>query len=174
MSAWFGRIGSDDELPEKMPAIWLVTDPSCPENRARFVADGCEEEGIPLAWDVRQGSAEDLAKFASLSSHLEVGVGLDAKGGAIALVAVTDKPYITRAAESGKQLRWLGQAAARMSKSQPVPDEGGEAVKPRQVSKAEPARAEPPADETGEIEALVRMATAALLKEMQEGGGGRI
>jgi len=172
MSAWFGRIGSDDELPEKMPAIWLVTDPSCPKSRARFVADGCEEEGIPLAWDVRQGSAQELAKFASLSSHLEVGIGLDAKGGAIALVAVTDKPYIMRAAESGKHLRWLGQAAARMSKSQPVPEESGEAKKPSPIVKAEPARVEP-AGEIGEIEALVRMATAALLKKMQEGGGGR-
>ncbi|MDR3255787.1 MAG: glycerol dehydratase reactivase beta/small subunit family protein [Synergistaceae bacterium] len=169
MGAWFGRIGSSDALPEKMPAVWLVTDPSFSESRARFVADGCEEEGIPLAWDVKQGNADELARFASLRSQLEVGIGLDANGGAIALVAVTDKPYITRGADSSKRLRWLGQAAARISKSQPIPDEGGEKQAPAKPSI--PTKAELSAED--EIAEIVRMATAALLKEMQEGGGER-
>jgi hypothetical protein len=125
-SAWFGRVGASDALPDKMPSIWLIKDPACPDERARMVADGCEEEGIPLAWDERNGSARELAKIASLRSRLEIGIGLGADGtGAIALVSVTERPYIEGEAVSEERLRWMGQAAARMSKSLPVPDEIG-------------------------------------------------
>jgi hypothetical protein len=163
MSAWFGRVGSPDALPEKMPAIWLVTDPSCPESRARFVADGCEEEGIPLAWDLKDGSAEELAHFASLRSQLEVGIGLGADGlGAIAVVAVADRPYISRAAVTERPLRWLGQAAARISKSQPIPSD---------ITVSVPSRA-PVAEESvevaGDVESLVRLIGEALMR-LQEG-----
>jgi hypothetical protein len=123
MSAWFGRVGSPGALPEKMPSIWLIMDPSRPETEARRVADGCEEEGTPLAWDVRKGRAEDLARSACLSSQLEVGIGIGPDGNAaIALVSVTGKPYIELVGTETGQLRWLGQAAARISKSQPIPE----------------------------------------------------
>jgi hypothetical protein len=169
MNAWFGRVGTGDALPEKMPALWLATDPSCPESHARYVADGCEEEGIPLAWEVKKGDAAELARFACLRSQLEVGIGIGADGeGAIALVAVTDKPYIVRGASTGGPLRWLGQAAARISKSQPIPRES-ERVSVRDA----PSRADEPG-ETDDAEALIRLVTAALLKEMREGEAGRI
>ncbi len=124
MSAWFGRVGTKDALPDGKPCVWLITDPSWTEEDAKYVAAGCEEEGVPLAWDVRPGDAAELARKACLSSHLEVGIGLDAaKGAAIALVHVSDRPYVTGAAEDVEKLRWIGQAAARISKSQPVPEE---------------------------------------------------
>ncbi|MDR1651734.1 MAG: glycerol dehydratase reactivase beta/small subunit family protein [Synergistaceae bacterium] len=121
MSAWFGRVGSPDALPETKPSVWLVTDPSFDEASARHVAAGCEEEGVPLAWDVRSGNSPDLARIACLRSRLEVGVGIDSeRRGAIALVSVANVPYLERSAATPGTLRWLGQTAARMSKGEPV------------------------------------------------------
>jgi hypothetical protein len=179
MNAWFGRVGSSDALPDKMPSIWLVTDPSCPEGWARLVADGCEEEGIPLAWDVKQGDSSELAHFASLSAKLEVGIGVGCdKKAAISVVSVPDRPYISRQTDAGEQLRWLGQAAARISKSQPLPDEH---ISTKRSSKFEPAVTCEPAAATDsfandeivndEIVSLVRMVTDAILKMQKEGDG---
>ena len=123
MSAWFGRVGTKDALPDGKPCVWLITDLSWTEDDAKCVAAGCEEEGVPLAWDVRSGSAAELARAACLNSHLEVGIGLDAgREAAIALVHVSEHPYVTQLAEGPEKLRWIGQAAARISKSQPVPE----------------------------------------------------
>lgn len=126
MSAWFGRAGTKDALPDEKPCVWLITDPSWSESDARRVAAGCEEEGVPLAWDVRAGGAWELARSACLSSRLEVGIGIDAgKDAAISLVQVSGYPYVTRTADGPEELRWIGQAAARISKSQPVPGARG-------------------------------------------------
>lgn len=124
MNRWFGKVGTGDALPDDMPALYLMTDASCGEERAKFIAAGCEEEGIPLAWDVKTGSAAELARLACLRSQLEVGIGIDSAGNAaIAMVTVAEKPYVERPAETPEQLRWLGQAAARMSQSQPIVEE---------------------------------------------------
>jgi hypothetical protein len=162
MNAWFGRVGTKDALPEKMPSIWLVIDPKYPQDRARSIADGCEEEGIPLAWDIKAGSAEELAHFASLRSQLEVGIGIGPDGeSAIALVAVTDKPYIKRRAEDKSPLRWLGQAAARLSKSQPIPGERTTHTPPPDEPLEGP-------ENTSDVSDLVQLVTTVLMK-MQEG-----
>jgi hypothetical protein len=135
-----------------MPAIWLVTDPSYPEDDARRVADGCEEEGTPLAWSVRNGETKDLARFACMSSQLEVGIGIGRDGSAaIALVAVDKEPYIELDALNARKLRWLGQAAARISKSQPIPSET--------------------AAQTNDTAELARLVAEALLNGMRKGGG---
>jgi hypothetical protein len=162
-----------------MPAIWLITDPSCPEDAARKVADGCEEEGTPLAWDVRPGDANSLARAACLSSHLETGIGIGPDGtAAIALVSVSEKPYIElRAADAmdTRQLRWLGQAAARISKSQPIPVESAAAVSGG--NQTQNARSDKNQDGAGEEprkteqEVLARMVTEALLNGILKGGG---
>lgn len=123
MSAWFGRVGTPGALPDGKPSVWLITNSSLSEEEAKRLAAGCEEEGVPLAWDVRPGNAADLARAACLSSHLEVGVGIDErKEAAIAIVHVSDRPFVTGIAEGPENLRWFGQAAARISKSQPVPE----------------------------------------------------
>lgn len=179
MSAWFGRVGAGDALPDDKPCVWLITDASWSEGDAKAVAAGCEEEGVPLAWDVRSGAAAELARAACLRSRLEVGIGLDAGGeAAIALVHVSGLPYITAAAELEK-LRWIGQAAARMSKGQPLPDarrpnnpHGANAGKDQK----NPARgsaitktAQPPASAPNiDIAEIVRAVMAGLSEEGQK------
>jgi hypothetical protein len=126
MSAWFGRVGGGEGLPESKPSVWLLTDASLGESEARAVAAGCEEEGVPLAWDVKSGSSSELARAACLRSRLETGIGIgtERKGaiakGAIALVSVADAPYLERDADTPSRLRWLGQTAARLSKGEPI------------------------------------------------------
>jgi hypothetical protein len=183
-SAWFGQAGTQSALPEKMPAIWLITDPSCPEDAARKVADGCEEEGTPLAWDVRQGDAKDLARAACLSSHLETGIGIGPDGtAAIALVSVSEKPYMELAAGDAAdagQLRWLGQAAARISKSQPIPARSAVSIAPQprpEMPQSAPDDKNPGAGGDAEKtehagqEVLARIVTEALLNGILKGGG---
>lgn len=130
MSTWFGRVGSKDALPENKPSVWLVTDSSFTHEEALFVAAGCEEEGVPLAWDIKSGTisefgeSAELSRMACLRSRLEVGLGIDShRKGTISLVAVTDAPYIKRDADTPARLRWLGQTAARMSKGEPIAKE---------------------------------------------------
>lgn len=123
MNAWLGRAGTSDALPSEKPSVWLLGDGSITEAAARGIGAGCEEEGVPLAWDVRPGDASDLARAACMSSRLEVGIGLDSSGeAAIALVSVTDRPYLRFPVRDAADLRWIGQAAARISKGQPVPE----------------------------------------------------
>jgi hypothetical protein len=120
MSAWFGRVGGGG-LPESKPSVWLLTDASLGESEARAVAAGCEEEGVPLAWDVKSGSSSELARAACLRSRLETGIGIGTeRQGAIALVSVADAPYLERDADTPSRLRWLGQTAARLSKGEPI------------------------------------------------------
>ena len=120
MSAWFGRVGGD-ALPDDKPSVWLMTDASFGESEASAVASGCEEDGVPLAWDVKSGSSSELARTACLRSRLETGIGIGPeRRGAIALVSVADAPYLERDAPTPSRLRWLGQAAARISKGEPI------------------------------------------------------
>lgn len=124
MNAWFGRVGSVGALPENKPSVWMITNQSFSTVDAEAVASGCEEEGVPLAWDIKSGTSAELARMACMRSHLKVGIGIDAsKRGSIALVSVTEAPYIERAADSPAGLRWLGQTAARISKGEPVTKE---------------------------------------------------
>ncbi|MCF4112807.1 MULTISPECIES: glycerol dehydratase reactivase beta/small subunit family protein [Dethiosulfovibrio] len=115
------RIDEDDR-----PAIHLYVSPETEDSAVSLVAAGAEEEGIPLRWIFGKGSASDLAKEGSLSSPLQVGAGLDSQG-----IAVTFATYRERGAyleESFEEfdrsllLRWLGQAAARFVKKEPLPE----------------------------------------------------
>jgi hypothetical protein len=121
MNAWFGRVGSRDALPDNKPSVWLVTDSSISYEEALFVAAGCEEEGVPMAWDIKSGSSAELSRMACLRSRLEVGVGVDShRKGALSLVAVTGAPYMERKADTPARLRRLGQTAARIAKGEPI------------------------------------------------------
>jgi len=124
INAWFGRVGSKDALPENKPSLWLITDPSITNEEALFVAAGCEEEGVPLAWDIKSGvsgGSAELSRMACMRSRLEVGLGIDShRKGTVSLIAVTDAPYIEGDADTPARLRWLGQAAARISKGEPI------------------------------------------------------
>lgn len=171
MNRWFGKVGTGDALPDNMPALYLMTDDSCTDERAKFVAAGCEEEGIPLAWDVKSGSAAELARFACLCSQLEVGIGIDAKGNAaIALVTVTEKPYVERPAVTPGELRWLGQAAARMSKSQPIIEENGRVQERKQERAAAVSSCQPAVFPTDDIASVVEAVIREILRFEREGG----
>ena len=123
-SAWFGRVGSKDALPDNKPSVWLVTDPSFTYEEALYVAAGCEEEGVPLVWDIKSGASAELSRMACLRSRLEVGVGIDShRKGTLSLLAVTDDPYIERDIGTPARLRWLGQTAAKISKGEPIAKE---------------------------------------------------
>ncbi|MDR1649036.1 MAG: glycerol dehydratase reactivase beta/small subunit family protein [Synergistaceae bacterium] len=120
MSVWFGRAGGGVQ-PDDRPSVRLITDESFGESEARAVASGCEEEGVPLAWDAESGSSAELARSACLRSRLETGIGIGSdRRGAIALVSVPDAPYLERDADTPSRLRWLGQTAARLSKGEPI------------------------------------------------------
>jgi len=124
MNAWFGRVGSKDALPDNKPSVWLVTDSSFTYEEALCIAAGCEEEGVPLAWDIKSGASAELSRMACLRSRLEVGVGIDSdRKGTLSLIAVTDAPYIEHDADTPARLRWLGQTAARISKGEPIAKE---------------------------------------------------
>lgn len=164
-----GRIGTKDALPDGMPSLCLVLDPTLGETTVRRVAEGCEEEGIPLSWDEKTGTAADLARFACMRAQLGVGIGVDREGnGAVAMVTVTEAPYVTRRAVEPEELRWLGLAAARISKSQPIMH----AERTEAQTKTAPAvLAELPETAPAEHE-IVAALVHEILKKMQEGGMG--
>ena len=120
MSAWFARKG---EFPNEKPSILLLMSSRLDEASARYVGAGCEEEGVPLCWDYQDGKAEELSSLASVRSRLEVGVGLDAEGGSISLLKIPGGSYLQSKGVSPAELRWIGQAAARLSKGEPLPVE---------------------------------------------------
>jgi len=175
MNAWFGRVGSSGALPDGKPSVWLITSPSWTEEDAKLVAVGCEEEGVPLAWDVKPGSAADLAREACLRSHLEVGIGIgEGKEAAIALVHVSDRPYVTGSAERPGELRWFGQAAARISKSQPVPGRRAE-EQPKENHREQYQNHKNREQPEPDIAEIVRAVMSALSASGQDSGkeGGR-
>jgi hypothetical protein len=177
MNAWSGRVGSENALPETMPAVALITNKRRCEELARYVGAGSEEEGIPLSWDVSDGLAADLARRACMSSRLEIGIGVDERGnGAIAMVTVTGAPYIERRADTPEDLRWLGQAAARISKSQPINRErvnveaSAAEISPERTAPTQASSEKLPGDD---FESVVSAIVRELTGGMWEGGGGR-
>ncbi|KUK14367.1 MAG: glycerol dehydratase reactivase beta/small subunit family protein [Synergistetes bacterium] len=114
------------EIEKDLPCVVLLISETCPESNVRWVSVGCEEEGVPIAWDKKPGlKAASLAKEAAKISRLEVGVGLDEREGAVTLLSMLDyPPYIVSSWEGPSELRWLGQVAARLVKGEPIVDKG--------------------------------------------------
>lgn len=105
------------------PSIALLVDPGVRdmEGVVRAVGAGCEEEGVPLSWDLRSGRASELAGLASEASRLGVGVGFDGAGWAIALSSMKGRPpYMAGTVGGCADLRWVGQNAARLAKGVPL------------------------------------------------------
>lgn len=112
------------KVEKDRPCVVLLISEDCPESSVRWVSAGCEEEGVPLAWDRKPGlKAASLAKEAAKISKLEVGIGLDEREGAVTLLSMLDyPPYIVSSYGSIVELRWLGQVAARLVKGEPLVD----------------------------------------------------
>ena len=118
MSAWLGQWG---HFPETKPAVFMLLGGGLPDDYIELIGAGCEEEGVPLCWDYHQGEAFSLAQDASKRSRLEIGIGVDNASVCVALRKVPMGPYVTLKGYSRENLRWIGQAAARLSKGQPIP-----------------------------------------------------
>ena len=158
MVSWCGRVG---ELPSDRPSVHLFVDPSVDNSVPLWIGAGCEEEGVPLSWEERPGDADALARAAAARSRLEVGLGLDGTGGAVALAKIPQRAYVVHPGTDRTTLRFLGQAAARLAKGEPLP-----------------RREEPPAPslepEAGEPkEEWVRSVVEAVLQTLRERAGGR-
>ncbi len=171
MATWCGRAG---ELPSDKPSVHLLVDASVDHSAARWVAAGCEEEGVPLAWDEGTGDADTLARQASTRSRLEVGVGVDPLGGAVALAKIPQRAYVVEGGSDPATLRHLGQCAARLAKGEPVPRkappgaEVGVAARPEDSEiGAAPSRSFPEGD------GRTRLLVEAVLKALAERPGGR-
>ena len=171
MATWCGRAG---ELPSDKPSVHLLVDASVDHSAARWVAAGCEEEGVPLAWDEGTGDADTLARQASTRSRLEVGVGVDPLGGAVALAKIPQRAYVVEGGSDPATLRHLGQCAARLAKGEPVPRKAPPGAE-------SPKEMPPPGGGagTGDLaafpgeEAQVRLLTEAVLRALAERPGGR-
>ena len=84
---------------------------------ARDVAAGCEEESVPLALEMREGSAAVLARAAARAAPAGIGVGGDATTIVIAL-ATWPHPYVSAPVADA---RVIGHAAARLAARRPLP-----------------------------------------------------
>ena len=171
MVSWCGRAG---EFPSDRPSVHLFVDPSVDNSVPLWIGAGCEEEGVPLSWEERPGDADALARAAAARSRLEVGVGLDGTGGAVALAKIPQRAYVVHPGTDRRTLRFLGQAAARLAKGEPVPRkappgaEVGVAARPEDSEiGAAPSRSFPEGD------GRTRLLVEAVLKALAERPGGR-
>jgi hypothetical protein len=166
MGVWCGPA---NEHTSERPCIVLLQDPGIDDEWSFQVGAGCEEEGIPLAWRSRSGNAHELARYAASESHLEVGIGLSGSEGAITFAKYPEKTaYLHETLKGPSYLRWLGQAAARFVKREPVPPlPDGELVK---TSAAETPCREEPALGTDQEKVIEDLVSQILTIISEEGG----
>gem|GEM_PF-2596634 len=83
---------------------------------------GCEEEGVPAVFGVRDGDASSLARRASELSISFLGIGIDSLGS----IALHDqrlgglRPLLAKADASVDHARAIGVAAGRIVRGRPV------------------------------------------------------
>jgi len=157
---------------ENKPTIVLLLSDSCPNEWIRHVGAGCEEEGVPLAWDKKaEGKAASLAREAAVQSRLEVGVGVDERESAVTIFSLSEHPPYITAFHSGNPevLRWLGHNASRLVKREPLLDkEKFLARKDKGVLRT------PKAEKEGFYDPLIEQIAASVIKELGRiGSGGR-
>ena len=107
------------ETPEQRPCIVLLLAPPLDSSIAEWVGLGCEEEGIPLAWDSAQPG--DAPHSAALRSRLDVGIVAVEGRASIGVTQVPVGAWMEAAIKGPADWRWVGQAAARLVKGQPMP-----------------------------------------------------
>lgn len=119
MSAWCFPF--EKGTPDK-PSIFLLVSTECPRESISEIGAGCEEEGVPLAWAVREGYAPELAAEAAIRSRLEVGIGLGKEGAVVTFRKLgSTSGYVRFQGGSRKDLRNAGRAAGRLVKREPLP-----------------------------------------------------
>ena len=81
------------------------------------LAAGFEEEGVPLAVVVREGSPETLAREAARRAALGLGIGGDQDRLVLVLTAFSGRPYLEAMAS---EARAMGHDAARIAARRPL------------------------------------------------------
>lgn len=185
------------EMPEQRPCIVLLLNPPLDAGIAERIGLGCEEEGIPLAWD--SAKPEDTPHAAALRSRLDVGIVAGEGRASLGVTQVPEGAWMKVAVEGPEDWRWVGQAAARLVKGQPMPprpravEDAAPQAQP-QSSRPAPAQLPPPdvglysvtapyleerkamEDETKEFEALVAHVTSEIIEQLRRGDnvGGNV
>lgn len=185
MKGWCERLA---DVPPERPCIVLLLAAGVDERVAEAIGTGCEEEGIPAAW-TRALSPEDTAHAASLRSRLDVGVlVMDAKA-AVGVAQIPDRAWLDVGAAGPADWRWVGQAAARIVKGQPMPPRPGEVPDydpepdpvmppdaPSPLPEPEvgllPMRAPYAEERERAVDALVARVTQEVMRRLQELGDG--
>jgi hypothetical protein len=81
------------------------------------LAAGFEEEGVPLAVVVTEGSPETLAREAARRATLGLGIGGDHDRLVLVLAAFSGRPYLEAMAS---EARTMGHDAARIAARRPL------------------------------------------------------
>lgn len=108
------------DVSSEMPAIFLLID-NHEERIVSLVGTGCEEEGIPVVWDYISGTQAHPAHEASMRSRLDTGIAICGRTASIGISHLPDRAWIEMEIDDDRLWRWLGQAAARIVKCQPMP-----------------------------------------------------
>lgn len=183
MKGWCERLA---DVPPERPCIVLLLASGVDERVAEAIGTGCEEEGIPAAWE-RALTPEDTAHAASLRSRLDVGVLVMEARAAVGVAQIPDRPWLDVGAAGPADWRWVGQAAARIVKGQPMPPRPGEVpdCDPEPDPVAPPAAPSPlPEPEVGllpmrapyeeererAVDALVARVTQEVMRRLREPG----
>lgn len=109
-----------DEMPSARPTIILSLHSPIDEKIVDYIGAGCEEENIPVAWYKAQDLNETPHEV-SLRSRLQIGIIAEKNHAYIGVVHLPGKIWLDAEMKNPDDWRWLGQAAARVVKSQPLP-----------------------------------------------------
>lgn len=119
MSGCRGPVEQDDDVPRVF--VWCLGDGT--PGQVDHIEHGLEEEGV--SWAVRtgfEGESVAVAHEASVSSPLEIGVGVT-QGGRVVVhhkQLPDDNPVFDVAEASGTTARKLGSNSARLAKGTPL------------------------------------------------------
>ena len=143
---------SAQDVSSEMPAIFLLVD-NHEERVTSLVGTGCEEEGVPLVWDYISGSQEHPAHEASMRSRLDTGIAVRGRTASIGISHLPGRAWMEMEIDDDRLWRWIGQAAARIVKCQPMPlMPGAERSVPEPKSAAQPEEAALPVMDVALIE----------------------
>ena len=124
-----------DKMAVDRPCVMLSLHKPVDEKVVDYIGAGCEEEHIPVAWSV----ADDLSETphdVSLRSRLQVGIVAEQGRAYIGVVHLPGKIWLDAEMKTQQLWRWLGQAAARVVKSQPMPPTPKELARQRAEASA--------------------------------------
>jgi len=124
-----------DKMAHDRPCIVLSLHEPVDKKVVDYIGAGCEEEHIPVVWSVAQDLSE-TPHDVSLRSRLQIGIIAEQNRAYIGVVHLPGKIWLDAEMKTPEDWRWLGQAAARVVKSQPMPPTPEELKKQRAEASA--------------------------------------